>query len=43
MNTKITAEKVKLCLSDDKEVAFIDLRELSQHTDGHPFFAICLP
>ena len=43
MNTKITAEKVKLCLSDDKEVAFIDLRELSQHTDGHPFFAISLP
>jgi cysteine-S-conjugate beta-lyase len=43
MKTKITADKVKLWLADNKEIAFIDLRELSQHTDGHPFFSISIP
>ncbi|MDC0094035.1 rhodanese-like domain-containing protein [Alphaproteobacteria bacterium] len=43
MRTKITADKVKLWLADNKEIAFIDLREISQHSDGHPFFSISIP
>ena len=43
MKTKITACKVKLWLADNKEIAFIDLREISQHSDGHPFFSISIP
>jgi len=43
MNLKITPKTVKSWISDKKEVAFIDVREIGQHTNGHPFFSISIP
>ena len=38
MKNIIDAKTVKDWISDDKEIAFIDVREIAQHTEGHPFF-----
>jgi rhodanese-related sulfurtransferase len=43
MSNKIEPKVVKSWLSDGKEIAFIDIRELGQHTAGHPFFSISIP
>ena len=43
MSNKIEPKVVKNWLSDGKEIAFIDIRELGQHTAGHPFFSISIP
>ena len=43
MSNKIEPKVVKNWLSDGKEIAFVDIRELGQHTAGHPFFSISIP
>jgi len=43
MTLKINAETLKSWLSDKDEIAFIDVREIGQHTKGHPFFSISIP
>ena len=43
MTNKINATDLKKIISSNKEIAFIDVRELGQHTKGHPFFSISLP
>ena len=43
MKNIIDAKTVKNWISDDKEIAFIDVRETAQHTEGHPFFSISIP
>ena len=43
MTLKIHAETLKSWLSDKDEIAFIDVREIGQHTKGHPFFSISIP
>jgi len=43
MTLKINAETLKSWLSDEDEIAFIDVREIGQHTKGHPFFSISIP
>ena len=43
MKLKITPETVRSWISDKEEVAFIDVREIGQHTNGHPFFSISIP
>ena len=41
---KIVSPKVlKSWLSDNQEIAFIDVREIGQHTKGHPLFSISIP
>ena len=43
MNNNVDAKTVKAWISDNKEIAFIDVREIGQHTEGHPFFSISIP
>ena len=43
MKNIVDAKTVKDWISDDKEIAFIDVREIAQHTEGHPFFSISIP
>ena len=43
MNNFVEAKKVKSWISDEKELAFIDVRERAQHTTGHPLFSISIP
>ena len=43
MIKKINAKEVKNWVSDNKEISFIDVREIGQHTKGHPFFSISIP
>ena len=43
MKNFVEAKTVKNWVSDDKEIAFIDVRELAQHTAGHPLFSISIP
>ena len=43
MTLKVNAETLKSWLSDNQEIAFIDVREIGQHTKGHPFFSISIP
>ena len=43
MKSLVEAKTVKSWISDDKELAFIDVRETSQHSAGHPFFSISIP
>ena len=43
MKNFVEAKTVKNWISDDKEIAFIDVRELAQHTAGHPLFSISIP
>ena len=43
MTLKVNAETLKSWLSDKNEIAFIDVREIGQHTKGHPFFSISIP
>ena len=33
----------KSWISDEKELAFIDVRETAQHITGHPIFSISIP
>ena len=42
MTSNITPKTSKSWLSDKEEVAFIDVREIGQHTSGHPFFSISI-
>jgi len=43
MTLKVNAKTLKSWLSDKDEIAFIDVREIGQHTKGHPFFSISIP
>ncbi len=43
MKNFVEAKTVKNWISDNKEIAFIDVRELAQHTAGHPLFSISIP
>ena len=43
MVKKINAKQVKNWVSDNKEISFIDVREIGQHSKGHPFFSISIP
>ena len=43
MTLKMNAKTLKSWLSDKDEIAFIDVREIGQHTKGHPFFSISIP
>ena len=43
MKNFVEAKTVKNWISDNKELAFIDVRELAQHTAGHPLFSISIP
>lgn len=43
MAGKVDARTLKGWLSDEGEVAFFDVREAGQFTEGHPFFAVPLP
>lgn len=39
----VEAKTVKNWISDDQELALIDVRETAQHTAGHPLFSISIP
>ena len=43
MKNFVEAKTVKSWISDEKELAFIDVREIAQHTAGHPLFSISIP
>ena len=43
MKNLVEAKTVKNWISDDQELAFIDVRETAQHTAGHPLFSISIP
>ena len=43
MNNFVEAKTVKSWILDEKELAFIDVRETAQHTAGHPMFSISIP
>ena len=43
MQNKITAKATKNLLSSSKELAFVDIREIGQHSKGHPFFSVSIP
>ena len=43
MKNFVEAKTVKSWISDEKELAFIDVRETAQHTAGHPLFSISIP
>ena len=43
MDNTVDAKTVKSWISDDNEIAFIDVREIGKHTEGHPFFSISIP
>ena len=43
MKNFVEAKIVKSWISDEKELAFIDVRETAQHTAGHPIFSISIP
>ena len=43
MEKTLSANKIKSWLSDNKEISFIDGREIGQHAEGHPFFSISVP
>jgi rhodanese-related sulfurtransferase len=38
-----SAAQVRSWLNDDREIAFLDVREAGQFGEGHPFFAVPLP
>ncbi|MFM9941598.1 MAG: rhodanese-like domain-containing protein [Hyphomicrobiaceae bacterium] len=39
----VDAKSLKAWLSDDRELALFDIRELGPYSEGHPFFAVPLP
>lgn len=43
MPNSIDAQRVKSWLSDDAELAFLDVREHGQYGEGHPFHATSVP
>ena len=43
MKNLVEAKTVKNWISDDQELALIDVRETAQHTAGHPLFSISIP
>ena len=43
MSLKVTATLLKQWLSDSQEIALLDVREVGQHSAGHPFFAVPVP
>ena len=43
MSLKVAATRLKQWLSDNQEIALLDVREIGQHSAGHPFFATPVP
>jgi rhodanese-related sulfurtransferase len=43
MTNRLDAGTVKAWLSDEREIALIDVREQGQYGEAHPFFAVSLP
>ena len=43
MKKYIKAKDVKKLYAGTSEFSLIDIREIGQHTDGHPFFSISIP
>ena len=43
MKKYIKAKDVKKLFSGISEFSLVDIREIGQHTDGHPFFSISIP
>ena len=43
MSGTVTANMLKQWLSDNREIALLDVREIGQHGAGHPFFAVPVP
>ena len=43
MKKYIKAKDVKKLYVGTSEFSLIDIREIGQHTDGHPFFSISIP
>lgn len=43
MVAMVSASGVREMLSDEGEIAFLDVREHGQYGDGHPFFAVPVP
>jgi rhodanese-related sulfurtransferase len=43
MTDRVDAVTVKAWLSDDREIALIDVREHGRYGEGHPFFAVPIP
>ncbi|MDJ0957920.1 MAG: rhodanese-like domain-containing protein, partial [Arenicellales bacterium] len=43
MNPQVTAKLLKQWLSESQELALLDVREIGQHSTGHPFFAVPVP
>src|SRR5262245_57428623 len=43
MTGQVDAGTLKAWLSDGGEIALIDVRDLGQYGEGHPFFAVSLP
>lgn len=43
MEETVNPKTLKTWLSDSYEIAFIDVREIGQHTKGHPLFSISIP
>ena len=43
MKKYIKAKDVKKLYSGTSEFSLVDIREIGQHTDGHPFFSISIP
>ena len=40
---RLSPEAVKPLLTDGGEIAFLDVREVGQYGEGHPFFAVNTP
>ena len=43
MKKYIKAKDVKKLYAGTSEFSLIDIREIGQHTDGHPIFSISIP
>ena len=43
MKKYIKAKDVKKLYASKVEFSLVDIREIGQHTDGHPFFSISIP
>ena len=40
---QISAQEVKKIISSSNQFSFVDVREIGQHANGHPFFSISIP
>ncbi len=43
MTKSVDVETVRGWLADDREIAFLDVREEGQHGSGHPMLGVNLP